>query len=136
MRCPRGSPRLTSMPLRTTNGFLSRTLESAAGTSTCQPVRSLPLKRDCAGPCDSQRDAASDAATEAATTRDDFTPTSCRGPCRDVRSRLNPPGIPVKTRREFLVRAPLGLAGAMMACNQGAAGDDSLRATLAGAAPP
>src|SRR5437762_7707654 len=56
MRCPRGSPRLTSMPLRTTKGLRIRTLESAAGTSTCQPVRSLPLKRLCAWRCDAQRD--------------------------------------------------------------------------------
>src|SRR5215208_6032748 len=49
MRCPRGSPRLTSIPLRTMNGLRSRTLESAAGTSTCQPDRSLPLKRLCGG---------------------------------------------------------------------------------------
>src|SRR5439155_11507885 len=50
MRCPRGSPRLTSRPLRTTNGLRSRALVSAAGTSACQPVRSLPLNRLCAWP--------------------------------------------------------------------------------------
>src|SRR5689334_23160305 len=45
MRWPCGSPRLTSMPLRTMNGLRTRGLESIAGTSTCQPERSFPLKR-------------------------------------------------------------------------------------------
>src|SRR6266404_1594783 len=55
MRCPRGSPRLTSTPLRTRNGLRRRTFESAAGTSTCQPERSFPLKRLCGRPSDAQR---------------------------------------------------------------------------------
>src|SRR6201988_5050107 len=45
MRCPRGSPRLTSRPFRTTNAFGSRGFVSAAGMSTCQPLRSVPLNK-------------------------------------------------------------------------------------------
>src|ERR1700730_9836275 len=73
MRCPRGSPRLTSIPLRTTNGLRTRTLESA-GTSTCQPVRSLPLKRLCGWRSDAQRGIESNAVTTQTTRiRKDFT---------------------------------------------------------------
>src|SRR5215211_1813825 len=55
-RWPRGSPRLTSNPLRTMNGLRRRTVESGAGTSMCQPVRSRPLKSDCGWRSDAQRE--------------------------------------------------------------------------------
>src|SRR5436190_20129308 len=45
IRCPLGSPKLTSIPLRTMNGFFADALVSISGTSACQPLRSLPLKR-------------------------------------------------------------------------------------------
>src|SRR5690606_7913175 len=45
MRCPRGSPRLTSRPSRTINGPDNVESASISGTSTCQPVKSLPLNR-------------------------------------------------------------------------------------------
>src|SRR5215213_976259 len=56
MRCPRGSPRLTSIPFRTMNGLRRRVVESGVGTSTCQPVRSFPLNRLTDWPSEPQRD--------------------------------------------------------------------------------
>src|SRR2546426_2006948 len=73
MMCPRGSPRLTSIPLRTTNGLRTRALVSIAGTSTCQPERSLPLKRLCGWRSDAQRDVEPKAVvTQTARIRNDF----------------------------------------------------------------
>src|SRR5712671_7106032 len=79
MRCPRGSPRVTSIPLRTMNGLRTRTLESGAGTSTCQPVRSLPLNRLRGGASGVRRELAPRAvATQNARNRNDFMRTPSR----------------------------------------------------------
>src|SRR5262245_9962385 len=61
------------MPLRTTNAFLSRALVSAAGMSTCHPVRSRPLNRLRAGTDDVQANAVNTVAScsVAAFMRDD-----------------------------------------------------------------
>src|SRR5258707_9489909 len=79
MRCPRGSPRVTSIPLRTTNGLRTRALESGAGTSTCQPVRSLPLNRLRGGDSGVRREFGPRAvATQNARNRNDFMRTPSR----------------------------------------------------------
>src|SRR5687768_10093048 len=71
MRWPRGSPRLASIPLRTTNGLRTRVLESA-GTSTCQPARFLPLNSFC-DRCDARRDVKPNSvATQTVRSRNDF----------------------------------------------------------------
>src|SRR5438552_2195159 len=72
MICPRGSPRLTSIPLRTMNGLRTRALVSIAGTSTCQSERSLPLKRLCGCRSDAQRDVESKAVATQTAIRNDF----------------------------------------------------------------
>ena len=45
MRCPGGVPKLTSKPSRTMNGFLISGSLSILGTSTCHPLKSLPLNK-------------------------------------------------------------------------------------------
>src|SRR6266576_3305186 len=79
MRCPRGSPSVTSIPLRTMNGFRTRTFESGAGTSTCHPERSRPLKRLRGGRSGASVDVGPTAAvTETARNRNDFIGTPSR----------------------------------------------------------
>src|ERR1700681_678747 len=81
MRCPRGSPRVTSIPFRTMNGLRTRTFESGAGTSTCQPVRSLPLNRLRGGRSGAPVEVGPTAvATETARIRNDFMKPPSRGP--------------------------------------------------------
>src|SRR5437016_2491372 len=85
MICPRGSPRLTSIPLRTMNGFRTRALVSIAGTSTCQPERSLPLKRLCGCRSDAQRDVEPKAVvTQTARIRNDFMGGTAGSPVQEV----------------------------------------------------
>src|SRR5437870_950230 len=88
MICPRGSPRLTSIPLRTMNGLRTRALVSIAGTSTCQPERSLPLKRLCGCRSDPQRDVEPKAVvTQTARIRNDFMRARAGCPRRAVERR-------------------------------------------------